>query len=150
MKTYNSDNITPEDTIALCARLTADSICCMFCCGFCGGCCGQHHAFVVDSFPNESIKSIPPGKRRMMTTCCLQSLAGMIMPSTMYGCFWGCCGMCTQCVRHTLQCVVHVEDSEKGLKIHLHQKDELSLSPPKIERMEKNLDSVPKTVTFTD
>lgn len=135
----DSDDLTCANTINVCARLTADSICCAACCCFCGGCCGMYHANLVGAFPNENISSIPPGHERFISTCLIQSLAGCIMPSTFYGCFWGLCGACAPLANKTARCVLNITESNKTINKVINKNIALpeEITPPKDVTMSK-------------
>lgn len=93
-------------TLKACALLTGDAFMCMPCCCFCGGCCGRYVPCIFKIDPNHFGK---PGAERCVLVCQVQTLAGVLMPCTICGCLWGCCGVCTPCARGIVQCAMGVE-----------------------------------------
>jgi hypothetical protein len=107
----NANKLALEDitccfTLKSCVYLTGDAVMCLPCCCFCGGCCGRYSPCVFNAFPDESIK---PGPERFQATCYVQTFAAMLMPWTLCGCLWGCCGTCTPCAKGLAQCIMGVE-----------------------------------------
>jgi hypothetical protein len=105
-KRLDLDDIDCCFTIKACALLTGDAILCIPCCCFCGGCCGRYSACISKIESKELGK---PGTERCGMNCQVQTLAGILMPITLCGCLWGCCGTCTPCVRGIVQCTMGVE-----------------------------------------
>jgi len=104
---FNIDEITCPSTVKLCAAASLDSLCCMTCCNFCGGCCGRVRPFTMKAM-NENAD---PGMDLFLTNCYMQCIAGILMPFSLCGCFWACCGTCTPCVKGVYKCVISVEEN---------------------------------------
>jgi hypothetical protein len=107
----DSNKLTLEDidcffTLKTCTYFTVDAIMCIPCCCFCGGCCGRYSPCIFNLNPDESLN---PGYERFFANCVVQTVASMIMPCTLCGCLFGCCGTCTPCARGIAQCVIGVE-----------------------------------------
>ena len=119
-KTVNKlalEDITCCLTLKACAYFTADAIMCIPCCCFCGGGCGRYSPCIFNVVPDESVK---PGIERCQANCYVQCLASMLMPFTLCGCLWGCCGTATPCAKGIAQCVMGVE-SRANAKVVVSQ-----------------------------
>ena len=60
----------------------------------------------------EALKALNPGYEVFFITCYTQLLLGIIMPWTLCGCLWGCCGLATPCTR----CLYHKVKSREIVK----------------------------------
>lgn len=108
-------NVTCLFTIDVCARLTVDAFCCLPCCCACGGCCGKYRSCVVGASEIEKTFSPPaPGFDRFMETCFVQASAACLMPFSLCGCLWACCGLATPCTAYVVD-TIKSRDTSKVL-----------------------------------
>lgn len=127
-KKFQAEDIDCRFTLDLCARLSVDALCCLPCCCFCGGCCGRYKPCAAGLFPEES-KDIEKGSDTFMVTCWIQLLSGILMPSTLCGCLWACCGTATPCVKCVYNKVKKVESDNKAVEV-------ATVAPPTQQNME--------------
>lgn len=121
---FDMDKITCKNTLKLACGATMDAACCFTCCCFCGGCCGRYRAAAVDvlaSLDETIVEGEKPGTERCMTTCMVQSAAGVIMPFTLCACLWFCFGLATPCAKFCVRCVLDVEKSAAAVEPPVQQ-----------------------------
>jgi hypothetical protein len=116
MSEFKIEDVTCCFTLNACARLTVDALCCIPCCCGCGGCCGRYKPCVAGAFPEDAVKELfeeNSGSERCLETFAVQTFSALILPWTLCGCFWACCGLATPCARCTLQCVIKQDEKNK-------------------------------------
>ena len=104
---FTDEDVTCCFTLNVCARLTVDAVCCLPCCCGCGGCCGRCMPCVADALPDEVFKGARDTSSDVcMATCTTQFFAACLMPWTLCGCFWACCGLATPCARCAINTMI--------------------------------------------